>query len=404
VKWVGEARRGGMPHRMGLRVIVEDQHCGPLPPWCARMTASPVLTTESPHPSNTRAWNARNTAGWGRIVSTMRRWPTWLLVGALAALGCVALLDTALKQAEDSAAAPTEGPRQTVKELRAAGVRGTLFYTDRACRLHALFLPTLRPARTPRRTSCAFALSPNARVILPAKTAWHPASRMYARESRGTIEVASISPPWTFRFVGTSPAFKPDGTLTFARHGAVFQWARCSPASANSVAFVGDTSSRCPARVVSRRRLLEATRFGSEPLADLGMGVQSLAWLDDERFAAILAMEEGPWQVVLARFDGHDVIQADAGFVATWDDLSVSSDGRLAFTRNDANEGFSIMEPDGRSIGPLPHIADVRALDWSSNGRWLAVATPASVFLLDMDEADLRTIRLPLVARDLAFR
>jgi hypothetical protein len=334
----------------------------------------------------------------------MRRWPTWLVVGALVALGLAAVLEAVIDRSEATPTPFATSTPQTANELRAAGVAGTLFYTDRGCRLHALALPDLRPARAPRRTSCTFTLSPDARVILPAETAWHPDGLMYARSSRGMVEVASISPPWTFRFAGSSPAFKPDGTLTFSRDGAVLEWARCSPVSSDSVAFVGDTSSRCPVHVVSRRGLLEATRFGTEPLPDSGMDVESLAWLDDERFAAVLAMEEGPTQVVLALFDGRKIMRVSAGFVAAWDDLSASSDGRFAFTRNDRTEGFSLLEPDGTAIAPLPRLAEVHALDWSPDGRWLAVATRASVYLLDVTDPSHRSIRIPLVARDLAFR
>jgi len=335
----------------------------------------------------------------------MRRWPTWLVAGALLALGLAAILDAVIDRSEATPAPFAAAPPQTAKnELRAASVTGTLFYTDRRCRLRALGLPDMRPARAPRQTSCTFTLSQDAHVILPAETAWHPDGRMYARSSRGMVEVASISPPWTFRFAGSSPAFKPDGTPTFSRDGAVFEWRRCSPAISDSVAFVGDTSSRCPVRVVSRRAVLEATRFGNEPLPDSGMDIESLAWLDDERFAAVLSMEEGPTQVVLALFDGRKIIRASAGFVATWDDLSASSDGRFAFTRNDSTEGFTVMEPDGTSVAPFPRVSDVHALDWSPDGRWRAVATRASVYLLDVTEPSRPSIRIPLVVRDLAFR
>jgi hypothetical protein len=46
----------------------------------------------------------------------------------------------------------------------------------------------------------------------------------------------------------------------------------------------------------------------------------------------------------------------------------------------------------------------VHALDWSPDGRWLAVATRASVYLLDVTDPGHRSIRISLVARDLAFR
>jgi hypothetical protein len=334
----------------------------------------------------------------------MRRWPTWLLVGALVALGAVAAADALRDENRHDGPASSDAiAMAAADDLREVGA-GTLYFTDAGCRLRALRLPALRPAQAPEWTRCTFSLSPSGRSVLPADAAWHPQGRMYARSSSGRVEVASFSPPWNFRFEGTAPAFKPNGTLTFVRGNNVIEWARCSPVSSDAVAFAADTTSRCPRVVVSRLQLLEATHFGSEPLSETPFTVEAVAWLDDVRFAAILEGLEGPTQVVVAIYDGRRLIRGTAGFVASFGDLSASSRRLFAFTRNDRLEGFSVMGADASSLLPLPGFRDVHALGWSPNGRWLAVATRASVYLMDTLDPDRRALRIPLAARDLAWR
>src|SRR5918995_4611207 len=80
----------------------------------------------------------------------MRRLTTALVVAAVVGVGVAAAVD-ALSEKR----APEAGPRrELVDVLRDAGVRGTLTYSDEACRLHAIRLPSLRAARAPTIESC----------------------------------------------------------------------------------------------------------------------------------------------------------------------------------------------------------------------------------------------------------
>ena len=82
-------------------------------------------------------------------------------------------------------------PRSQVSAaLRSLGLRGTLVYTDRDCRLHALRLPSLAEIRAPADESvdCSFELSADGRRVAPAGAAWN-ASEEYAICNRAYVEL-----------------------------------------------------------------------------------------------------------------------------------------------------------------------------------------------------------------------
>ena len=95
----------------------------------------------------------------------MRRIATWLLVGAVAALGVAACGGCPARrrrggsrslrpQASADPGLTGRPARQTVSQLREAGVSGVLTYSDDDCRLHAVSLPALEPARAPSFEMC----------------------------------------------------------------------------------------------------------------------------------------------------------------------------------------------------------------------------------------------------------
>lgn len=97
-------------------------------------------------------------------MSAVRRVGTWLVVVALGGLGLAATLD-ALVGDEDAprrAVARTttvpllaRQPELAIAQLREAGVRGVLTFSDEDCRLHALSLPELEERRAPPLVMCS---------------------------------------------------------------------------------------------------------------------------------------------------------------------------------------------------------------------------------------------------------
>src|SRR5919106_992687 len=89
----------------------------------------------------------------------MRRLPTGLLIAAVAALAVAAAVDALRDGSEPTRRAPAEDARAPERAeasdgLRTAGATGTLVYSDAGCRLHALRLPSLRPAPASRIQRC----------------------------------------------------------------------------------------------------------------------------------------------------------------------------------------------------------------------------------------------------------
>ncbi len=92
----------------------------------------------------------------------MRRIATWLLIGAVAALGLAAAVDALRGDGERVVAERStttipglaQQPELAVRQLREAGVRGVLTYSDEDCRLHAVSLPDLEPVRAPSFQMC----------------------------------------------------------------------------------------------------------------------------------------------------------------------------------------------------------------------------------------------------------
>jgi hypothetical protein len=85
----------------------------------------------------------------------MRLTATRIIVLAVLGVGVAAGVD-ALAGAGEPARAPANAARSPAlaAKLRGEGLAGVITYSDRRCRLHAIRLPSLRPANAPRIESC----------------------------------------------------------------------------------------------------------------------------------------------------------------------------------------------------------------------------------------------------------
>jgi hypothetical protein len=339
----------------------------------------------------------------------MRRWPTWLLVGALAALGATAVAD-ALRGHESKTEAKTTptairpaGPLIPPNEPSGSAMSGVLYYSDPAdgCRIHGIILPTLEAARVPKLRSCRFSLAASGQNGVPGEAAWSPHGGLYAREIDGMVELASPFSHEALRFPGRAPAFKPDGTFTFVRQDVLVEWTTDCPPGSSLFTLTGDnTVARCRRVALSPEELRRALPGGPK----LGpLPIKGLAWLSNTRLVAIVgdAGISGYRELLSVVESGEPVGPTISEF---GEGLRVEASPRGSFfTAWYGSSLVTIRDRNGDLITfpPLPRVA---AVTWSPDERWTAVATRRSVFVFRTNESEARVRRLPIVARDLAWR
>lgn len=318
------------------------------------------------------------------------RLATPLLVAAVVAVGVAAAVDTVRGREEPDPRA------EAVRQLREAGVRGRLVYVTRRCRVRAVSLPELRPARPPRGASfaCSFSLSPDGRHVRPGDGAWDAESFEFAQCSGAlAVDVRSRGRPFGVTFSGCPPAFRPRGGLTVAREEALVEVTmRCDRPPCEDVLLDRD------------ELLAAAARHPNVPasLALVTLDVRDVDWLSSTRVALLLELrflgnrDIGPQQV-LAIYEGKRLVAVQPIlFGPRAERLEAAPDGSHV-----AAEPSVVVRGDGSKVD-LPRLPGTRALAWSPDGRRLAAATRAGVLVVDIGSG--RRIRIPLMARDLAWR
>jgi hypothetical protein len=336
----------------------------------------------------------------------MRRWPTWLLVGALVALGSVAVADAL--RGDRTKVVPRPRTPATValitrNEPAASGLSGVLYYSNAEddCRLDGLSLPDLGNAPPPKLRSCRFSLSRDGQAAFPDDAEWSPQGGMYAREDDNMIELGSSASHQALHFPGSAPAFKPDGTFTYVRENEVVEWTTSCPRGSRLFTLPGDNATARCRRVVLSTGDLRRARIGGEGSGPLIP--KDLAWLSDTRLVTVVG---------------------DAGISGHREHLSVIDSGRVVgATISEFGEGMRVeASPHGNfftawygdslvtirdrngDLVTFPTIPRVRALTWSPDERWTAVATEHSVFVFRTNTSEPSVRRLPIVAYELAWR
>ena len=295
---------------------------------------------------------------------------TAFVVAAVLAIAAAAVVDAVRPRAASSLDA------EAAAQLERLGTIGTLVYTDRACELHALSLPDLKPGPVPEGadTGCEISVSPDGKKVAPGAARWSADSSRYAICRGGRIDVV----PTRESYDGCAPAWRPDGTLTFIRDGAVRQaWHERI--------------------LVPRRELVRAARNHPNAPSEARvtrLALPDLSWSSRREVVALIE----------ARY-GFGVSQAGtviAGF----------RDGRLAWQAPRFGHFSRLIIARGGDVMPVPverqqlsvrfRITPSGPAAWSPDGRQLAAATRTSVYIVDSAAA--RSVRIPVRARDLAWR
>jgi hypothetical protein len=326
----------------------------------------------------------------------MARRGTWLVVGALAAIGLVAAVDSLRGEEEGPASAPGTTTEATATdavpaEAEPAAFGGVLYYTDESCELRAVRLPTLDPAGTPNWDECRFVLSPDGTRASGTGSGWDPHSdprigRLFQTQD-GSIQVSSNLGPEGERVRGVAAAWRPSGTLTYVAAGALREWPG------------GEV-------VLSQNDLAVAVRaHPGVPDAGRvrGVAVEETAWLDDDRVVTTLSVPvEDSVEHLVAVFEGRRLRWVEFAGPRRLFDVRASSGGRFFAVM--AGSSFLLFDSRRGLIETPPRIgSDVHALTWSPDEQWVAAAAGTSVYVFRPGDQG-RVRELPITASDLAWR
>jgi hypothetical protein len=286
----------------------------------------------------------------------LRAVATWGVIAAVACIGVAAAVD-ALRAEERSKHQPVQARRleapkapDVQAQLKEARVRGTIVYADAGCHPRALRLPDLEPTAVPEAAA-------------------------------GLVRSAGTDEP-TCEISEPSKAAQPP---IFIERGRVLQLVPCGK------------ETLCRRVLLTESDLERGAPYPLSPGAKARFVAHHIAWLGEGRLAVAIS---GDW-------NPHFV--------------SVYERGRFLYRTHDSSAGALDVSPRGNYLaqgenliwlgrrraaavtlpGGLPEAQD---LAWSPDERWLALATRASIWLISLEEPDRPLIRLPLEARDVAWR
>ena len=317
----------------------------------------------------------------------MRPLATWILVGALLVIGLLAARDALQSEGTAAHAPVTEeaaklagppaipGRSELVPELKKLGAHGVLYVTDVTCRRFVLRLPTLVwTTRTELAgPDCGFWARP------PSDADSGLAARQVDQD---TIEATSGG--WSHGFTGTSPAFKPDGTLTFVRNGRLREWTGRCPPGAAKVVFEG----------------LHEVALCDRPVVGAPSGVREVAWLGVGDYAVVTGPDHAT-SLEVVRDGRRERLFNSVG--ARMGGLKASPAGRYVVVRLDGT--LTLFRTDGPPAPqPLPASDELaRWITWSGDERLAALAAEGSVEVFPSDAAR-RAVRIPLAAAAVEWR
>jgi hypothetical protein len=295
-----------------------------------------------------------------------------------------------------------EGRAEIQRQLRGAGITGTLFMTDEECRLRALSLPELGWVldSAAQGEECEFTVAPDSgRVIrFGGGIAWSPDGRTSAVCEANTVFFTGRTGQEVGREAGyCAPAWKPGGTLTAARRGTL-------------TAF----RSGWEQTLLSPADLAPALRAGSTELRILhSPSIRQAIWLSGSRVAliihALVRDQPGSTYDVLAIYEDRKLVGepvANLGF----DELVASPSRSYLAVHGSAPRGLSFVDADGLLLARNP-IASGHHATWSPDERWTAIATGGGTYVFRTSEIEFfnsdsrpQAIRIPVHAADIEWR
>ena len=326
----------------------------------------------------------------------MRRWITPLIVAGVVAVAVLAAAD-ALRGDGEPKAAPesptvTRTAPPTLRELlRRDAITGFVVYSDPDCVLHSLLLPRLldQVVRTESGEPfdlCRFTVA-GGRFLEEGQVP-SPDGTLVARcRDEGLVVVSELESSIQKEvFRGCPPAWRPDGSLTYAQGDHIMEGRRALYSAAELRAAV-----RMHPAVQDLSRSVRIFTHATD-----------LAWLDERRFVVSLEVivPEGPTMYPSVLFDGKAIVGYPSHFGGPLRNWVVSPAGSFA-----AAEDGTLVARDG-DVTTLPtNLPDGRAVAFSPDDQWLVYVTDVSTYLIGTprNSEPGRVIRLPIAAQDLVW-
>jgi hypothetical protein len=191
------------------------------------------------------------------------------------------------------------------------------------------------------------------------------------------------------RAPGCAPAWKPNGDLT-AVHGGELVDVAFSPRG---------MVTRPPRVLVSTADLRRV--FVGPPWGFLAPAAREAAWLDNER-VALIVLDRATGEHALALFEGGRLVGGPPGPYEQLSRIRASPRGNFVAAQVGVPGGIVVVDRGGELFA-FP-FRGARAVAWSPDEVWTAAATSNAIYVWETGERPSRFARLPIAARDVAWR
>ncbi len=261
-------------------------------------------------------------------------------------------------------------------QLRRHDVDGVLYFVESDCRLHALRLPSLEAAPAPQAGGCRALVSPASAP--PGWSLWPRNTPLAARCEDGHVIVSAAAGPPLPMIGGCAPAWRPDGSMTYIRRGAVVQFPRTGRAQV----------------LRSRSQLADALQRVPALHGLYGWSAIRVAWLGPARFAVLASTLS---RTVLVVFSGRRIVALRSHVAGDIEELRASPRGRYIVLGT--ARAMRVYDARRRDLPQVHSFGSPLSVAWSSDERWSARAGDQSVLLVGPQ----RRLVLPVRALDLAW-
>lgn len=260
--------------------------------------------------------------------------------------------------------------------LRRGGAGGVLYFVDDTCRLHAIHVPALTATAAPRGVACRALVSPA--TAPPGWSLWPRDTPLAARCERQRVVVSATAGPALPMIGGCAPAWRPDGSITYVRRGAIVQFPRVGRAQV----------------LRSRNQLSAALARFPSLRGTSGWRVTSIAWLASTRFAVLARSKT---RSAIALFAGRQIVGLRQRLPAGLSELRASPLGDFLVLRGRGR--IVVYSTRSQALPRSAGFAKAVAVAWSSDERWHALARAGGIVLVGPGAR----LTLRVRARDLAW-